>query len=253
MPKKPKKSSKSSDTHTSSENESESAKPCLTTPDLEFDYDRSQLRDPCPTPGRRAHPRYNSFDIPEDLKRRLESTRTTPKPGKPNSRLNAYQKNQLFRDEGRMNPLHTFHHLYVCHDKGRDASPTYDEADFQLDWDKVDEWMKPNAYNKQRIVRKMDSTAKRLEREEQDMYSLFFAEGAGPREVDNLLVERYPKDQVSKDLGVPWCQIGPQHVNVWRERGFQLVDFRQWWKEPTEEEKKRSMKMLSGASLRKDL
>ncbi|KAH8161814.1 hypothetical protein CIB48_g6435 [Xylaria polymorpha] len=35
----------------------EELRPRLTTPDLEFDYDRSQLRDPRPTPGRTRQPR----------------------------------------------------------------------------------------------------------------------------------------------------------------------------------------------------
>jgi hypothetical protein len=34
----------------------ESRKLRLSTPDLEFDYDRSQLRDPRPTQGRKARP-----------------------------------------------------------------------------------------------------------------------------------------------------------------------------------------------------
>lgn len=58
--KKAKKSTKSNN-ETSEENQ---PKPRLTTPDLEFDYDRSQLRDQRPTPGRKARPRYDCFSIP---------------------------------------------------------------------------------------------------------------------------------------------------------------------------------------------
>jgi hypothetical protein len=39
------------------DDDAQQSKPRLTTPDPEFDYDRSQLRDPRPTPGRKARPR----------------------------------------------------------------------------------------------------------------------------------------------------------------------------------------------------
>jgi hypothetical protein len=64
-------------------------------------------------------------------------------------------------------------------------------------------------------------------------------------------VEHYVKDQVSKDLDIPSHQIGPEQVQTWRDKGFEPVNFDNWWQEPTEEEKKRWLKMLSGASLRK--
>ncbi|KAM0724218.1 hypothetical protein Q7P37_000100 [Cladosporium fusiforme] len=53
--------------------------PRLTTPDLEFDFDRSQLRDPRPTPGRKARPRwkkpraYNKKSIVSNMDKALES------------------------------------------------------------------------------------------------------------------------------------------------------------------------------------
>jgi len=99
-------------------------KPRLTTPDLEFDYDRSQLRDPRPTPGRKVRPWYEGIDVPEDLKVHLEATCEIPKPQKPAGRLNRVQKNDLFVEEARLNPMRTFHHLYRCLDKGREGSPS---------------------------------------------------------------------------------------------------------------------------------
>ena len=51
-------------------------RPILKLLDLEFVFDRSQLRDPRPTPGRKARPRYSSFELDGEqnsLKRRLES------------------------------------------------------------------------------------------------------------------------------------------------------------------------------------
>lgn len=47
-----------------------------------------------------------------------------------------------------MNPLSAFHDLDRCNQKGREGSPTYDSAGFQLDFNKVENWMKPTSYNK---------------------------------------------------------------------------------------------------------
>jgi hypothetical protein len=157
-----------------------STKPRLATPDLEFDYDRTQLRDPRPTPGRSARPRYGSMDIPDDLKAQLEATREIPgPPPKPKGRLNNVMKNEMFVAEARQNPLKTFHDLHRCYDKGRAGSPTHDRAGFELDYDKVADWMKPQVYNKKRMVSGMERAVDRRAREEEAIYALFFNGEAG--------------------------------------------------------------------------
>jgi hypothetical protein len=100
--------------------------------------------------------------VPQDVKAHLELTRYISKPEKPSGRLSRIQKDQLFRDEARMNPLRTFHDLYRCHDKGREGSPTYDDAGFELDYEKVADWMKPQAYNKNKMIRGMERAVERL-------------------------------------------------------------------------------------------
>jgi hypothetical protein len=225
-------------------------KPRLTTPDLEFDHDRFKLRDPRPTPGRDARPRYSSVDIPGDLKTQLEATQEIPEPEKPKGRLNAAKKNDLFIAEARMNPLKSFHALYRCYDKGRDGSPTYDDAGFQLDYDKVADWMKPRPYSKKRMVNGMDKAMQRDEQRRKEMFALFFEKTESEL---HLRAEGVMKDQVSKDIGVPWHQIGPGQVKVWRDKGFKPVKYEEWWTEPTEEDEKREGKMLRGASLRKHI
>jgi hypothetical protein len=229
----------------------ESRKVRLSTPDLEFDYDRSQLRDPRPTPGRKARPRYEEREIPQDLKAHLDLTRYVPKPEKPPGRLNRSQKDQLFVEAARMDPQDTFYSIYKCHDKGREGSPTYDSAGFELDYDKVAEWRKPRAYKKSRMVRGMERNLNQAEKEQKLMFELFFEEM--PNNLDGTLhkVKDYVKDHVSKDLGIPWHQITSETVKMWRNQGFRPVKFEQWWKEPTTEENKRFRKMLSGGSLRK--
>ncbi|KAI0377213.1 hypothetical protein F5Y04DRAFT_190216 [Hypomontagnella monticulosa] len=226
----------------------EEHKPRLTTPDLEFDYDRSQLRDPRPTPGRVKRPRYERLDMPNGFKDRFY----IPEPDKPKGRLNALQKDALFKQQSLLDPSATFHDLNTCHRKGRKGSPTYDSAGFQLDWEKVDRWMKPQAYSRSRAVKGMEKSLQREEREERDMFKIFLVDGQVP-ENERYIVIKYLKDHVSKDLGVPWHQIGPEQLVEWEKKGFPKQTFEEWWREPNEVEKRRMSKMLSGASLRKDL
>ncbi|KAI4698997.1 hypothetical protein J4E81_004887 [Alternaria sp. BMP 2799] len=235
------------------EEDLEQRKPRLTTPDLEYDYDRSKLRDPRPTPGRKARPRWDDISAPQEIKDWVSDSFYIPKPTKPPGRLNAALKNTMFRDECRLNPFAHFHKLYVCHGKGREGSPTYDQGGFGLDYEKVNDWMKPQAYNKKKMVRGMEKAVERRTTEQQKVFDLFFlAKWNDDRGIGHT-VENYVKDQVSKDIGVPWHQVGPEQVQQWRDRGFEPVNFYDWWKEPTEEEEKRMMNMMSGASLRKDL
>ncbi|OAL03090.1 hypothetical protein IQ06DRAFT_375735 [Phaeosphaeriaceae sp. SRC1lsM3a] len=250
---KSKNSPKSASTEEPKAGENESQKPRLSTPDIEFDYDRSQLRDPRKTPGRGARPRYKASDVPEELKTHLEATREIPKPTKPPGRLNAFQKDQLYKEESRMNPLATFHHLYQCYDKGPQGSPTYDEAGFQLDYDKVAQWMKPQAYNKSKMVRGMERRVEEAKREEEKIFEMFFQEPPKDAAKFSSFAKDYLKDHVSKDLSLPFHQIKSEQVKSWRDKGFQPVRYEEWWKEPNAEEKKRMMKMYGGASMRKDL
>ncbi|XXH01282.1 hypothetical protein Hte_007637 [Hypoxylon texense] len=222
--------------------------PRLTTPDLEFDYDRSQLRDPRPTPGRVKRPRRGKYELTEEFKRRFY----IPEPPKPKGRLNSIQKDKLYTEKTLLDPSETFHDLYVCHRKGRNGSPTYDSAGFRLDWKKVDDWMKPRAYNKSSIVKGMSKALERHAREEREIYDIFFVDGKGP-DYEPTHVMNYLKDHVSKDLGVPWHQIGPKQLVEWEKRGFPKQRAEDWWREPNKIERDRMSKMLGGASLRKDV
>ncbi|KAI6082176.1 hypothetical protein F4821DRAFT_219040 [Hypoxylon rubiginosum] len=226
----------------------EERKPRLTTPDLEFDYDREQLRDPRPTPGRVKRPRLEDHELTAEFKRRFY----IPGQEKPKGRLSAYEKEKLHKDNALMDPTYVFHDLHVCHKKGRNGSPTYDAAGFRLDWKKVDEWMRPQPYNKNRILKGVEKAQERHQREKREIYDLFFVDGKGP-ELEPTLVLDYVKDHVSKDLGVPWHQIGPKQLVEWEKRGFPKQKAEEWWRMPNEEEQKRMLKMLGGASLRKDL
>jgi hypothetical protein len=164
------------------------------------------------------------------------------------------QKDRLYIEASLLNPFTTFHATYRCREKGRDGSPTYDEAGFELDWEKVNETLKPQAYNKKKIVRGMENAVSRIQRERDEMFRCFFVEGHWPDELrtPNNLIEDFLKDQVSKDLGVLHHQVGPETLKQWRERGFQPVRFEEWWKEPNEEERKRMRRLSGGKAIRKD-
>ncbi|KAI1371307.1 hypothetical protein F4677DRAFT_315631 [Hypoxylon crocopeplum] len=243
-----KKQARASGTADPEEVPDEECRPRLTTPDLEFDYDRSQLRDPRATPGRVKRPRREGGDLPAGFKQRFY----VPEPEKPKGRLNAFQKDELFRQQAFLDPSETFHDLYVCHRKGRAGAPTYDSAGFRLDWKKVDEWMKPKPFSRSSAVKGMERALERHAREERVMYDIFFVDGKGPK-AESSDVTNYMRDHVSKDLGIPWHQIGPKQLVKWGEKGFPKLKAEEWWQEPNEVEEQRMLKMLSGGSLRKDL
>ncbi|SPJ70974.1 uncharacterized protein FTOL_00702 [Fusarium torulosum] len=128
-------------------------------------------------------------------------------------------------------------------------------AGFQLDYKKVEKWMKPVAYNKKSMVNGMERRLKKAEEEREAAYKAFFVDGKGPENdkgTDIMIMDQI-KDQVSKDLGVPWHQIDSKQMKKWEDKGFEKVKADEWWSRPNKVERDRFMKMLGGASLRKDL
>ncbi|KAF2009403.1 hypothetical protein BU24DRAFT_497048 [Aaosphaeria arxii CBS 175.79] len=235
------------------ENHTPNKKPRLRTPDIEYNYDRSKLRDQRATPGRVKRPRYEDMNIPDDVLGYFELNFTIPKEEKPKGRTNARQENELFKRNALLNPLTTFHDLYRCHEKGRQGSPTYDGAGYQLDWEKVNRWMKPQAYNKDRMVRNMDKALDKSEKEEALLFRVFFKDKKKLGLDDPYYIKGFVKDHISKDLSIPFHQIGPDEIMKWRDEGFERKSFKEWWKEPNEEELTRIENMEEGGSLRKDL
>ncbi|TVY68173.1 hypothetical protein Focb16_v002337 [Fusarium oxysporum f. sp. cubense] len=207
-------------------------KPTLTKKELEFDFDHSQIRDPRATPGRVKHPRYEERELSEEFLSKFHIPKHRNK---------------------HTDPLYSFYDLHRCHRKGPDGSPTYDSAGFQLDYEKAAKWMKPVAYNKKSMVNGMERHLKRVEEETKKIYDSFFVDGKGPEgEEGSTQVMHQIKDQVSKDLGVPWHQIDPKQLKKLGDQGFAKVDADKWWHRPNQVERDRFMKMLGGASPRKD-
>jgi hypothetical protein len=236
--------------------DSKSEKPPLTVEDLRFDYDRSQLRDSRAMPGREARPYYGKLDdMPVALLEHLKETRSVYKSERPKGRLTNAITDDMFVVEARHNPWEMFYHLYQCYDKGREGSPTCDSAGFQRDYDQVCAWMQPQAYNKSAMVNDMNRRVNAAQKEEEEIFAIFFEEGGGPTEDegDYVFLKDYVKDQVSKDIGVPKHQISVDQVKMWKDKGFKPVKYKDWWREPNEEEKLRMNKMTSGSGMRKEL
>jgi hypothetical protein len=54
---------------------------------------------------------------------------------------------------------------------------------------------------------------------------MFFIEGHGVDYDPSTIPMDFVKDQVSKELGVPFHQIGVEQVRGWCEKGFEPVKF----------------------------
>ncbi|KAL1855730.1 hypothetical protein Daus18300_011013 [Diaporthe australafricana] len=229
------------------EAEEQQSLPRLTTPDLEFDWDRSKLKDPRPTPGRESRSRYDEYDLPAEL-----AARRPPSPVKPKGRLNAVQKDALYKEKARNDPAATFHNLYVCYDKGPNGSPIYDSAGFRLDYNKVVDWFKPVAYNKRRMVNGMSRAVARGQSLDEHMFKAFFEDIESPKEQltkTSTVVVGLVKDSISKDLGIPCHKIDHAEIDMWEQKGFKKHKLEDWLTH-SDEDQKRYFKMLSGGSLR---
>ncbi|KAH8885730.1 hypothetical protein GQ53DRAFT_785420 [Thozetella sp. PMI_491] len=228
------------------EKPSEEPRRRLTTPDLEFDYDRSQLRDPRRTPGRVWRPRYDVHDMPPEL-----HALRPPSPPKPKGRLNAAQEDELFGQKCRDDPSAFFHSLYICYDKGPDGSPTYDTAGFQLDYDKVADWMKPKPYSKRGAINGMKRAVDRqMSEKEQLAHAVFVDPAEALKHLKGLpWMDYLVKDKISKDLDIPIHKIGMDEIKLWEQKELPKESIADWL--PTsDEDKKRCFKMRGGSSLR---
>lgn len=111
--------------------------------------------------------------------------------------------------------------------------------------------MKPTPYNKSKVVKGMERTVARMKTESEQMAEIFFEKGEAPTDTMKLSSGNgYWKDRVSKDLNVPWHKITVEHFKEWEKKGFKKAR-RGEYENPTEEERKRMLRLMNGASLRK--
>jgi hypothetical protein len=162
------------------------------------------------------------------------------------------EKRDEYAQFARDNEGHCLHELYVCYDKGPDGSPTYDKSGFQLDYDKVKEWMKPRPYNKKKMMRSMDRALAKAQTEEEKMKAIFFEKGEAPEEHTHPFVTSAWKDRVSRDLQIPWHKVGVEEFEMWEKKGFKKARRGEYrFEDFTQEEKDRLSRLSSGCLLRK--
>ncbi len=110
--------------------------------------------------------------------------------------------------------------------------------------------MKPKAYSKSRMVNGMQRSVDRAGEEAKQMAEIFYEKGEAPEKPEHHRGTTFWKDRVSKDLGVPFHKITIEHFKEWEQKGFKKAR-RGEYEEFTAEERKRELRLISGASLRK--
>lgn len=164
------------------------------------------------------------------------------------------RKQEEFDRNAREDPNHVFHDLYVCRGKGPDGSPTYDQAGFELDYDKVMDWFKPHPIRKPTLKQseRMHERFKQKHKDEKEMGRLFYKNGAAPEDSikrPSCAPDAW-KEKVGKDLGVLWHEIDLDDFREWDRQGFPKAGKGEYEKF-TDDERKHFTDLLTGASLRK--
>lgn len=160
---------------------------------------------------------------------------------------------QRWEEEGQYleDPDKLFHTRYLCVQKGRRGGPTYDGAGYELGYGQVMKWMGPSSRLSKSSLDKMDRELGEKREAARRMAEIFFEPSAAPHDAvggqDNT---GFWRDKVSKDLGIPWHQVGVEQFEEWERRGFpkarkgeyQVFD---------EAQQMRMSKMCDGCVLRK--
>ena len=82
------------------------------------------------------------------------------------------------------------------------------------------------------------------------MAKIFFAEGEAPDASEFGLSENVWKERVSQDLNIAWHKIGVEEFRQWEKMGFKRAR-RGEYMQFDEAGRKRNMRLMNGASLRK--
>jgi hypothetical protein len=139
--------------------------------------------------------------------------------------------------------LDCFKHLHECFDKGRNGSPTLDEAGYELDYDKVADWMKPS-YVRKPNWKKEEAYFDRKKQEFNRKSELMDGQGK-----DQVGIEEAWHEKVLKDLGKKHWTLSMEDWEDWYKKGFRAKpgEFDNF----SQAEMDRRLKLMTGASLRK--
>lgn len=198
-------------------------------------------------PASDAHYSNRSYRIVDSHGQMHDDPDAPQGPPKKKGRRNNPERAKWEAEQPLKDPNNTFHVIHLCHSRGKNGRPTYDNAGFQLDFKAVSDWMKPfrpralTVKQCERLEKKVDNDRK--------MADIFFEEGAKPAEFDAHYQMGALKDRVSKDLGIMWHEVGLSQVQEWERKGYTKAKNGEY-REFSEEYKQRMMDFMSGASLR---
>jgi len=147
---------------------------------------------------------------------------------------------RLKRDNER---LDCFKHLHECFDKGPNGSPTLDEAGYELDYNKVADWMKPSYVRRPNWKRQAAYFA-RKKQEFNRKSELMHGEGKDQQDIEQAWHEK-----VLKDLGKKHWTLSMEDWENWYRKGFRAKPGE--FDNSSQAEKDRRLQLLRGASLRK--
>ncbi|KAF9640058.1 hypothetical protein BFW01_g11864 [Lasiodiplodia theobromae] len=147
---------------------------------------------------------------------------------------------------------HRWHDLHLCYQRGpSEQPPTYDSAGYQLDYEKVANWMKPTRRGKRPSWQKESQRIEDHQRVQERVREIFFEPGAAPPKGKVSPAMQWTwVDRVSKDLGVPFHQVGLEEFEEWEKRGFEKAKEGDYGKF-SEEQNERMLRIASGSAMRK--
>ncbi|KAL1382630.1 hypothetical protein HDK64DRAFT_54007 [Phyllosticta capitalensis] len=171
-------------------------------------------------------------------------------PPKKKGRYNNPERLKWEEEQPLVDPNNSDHAYHLCASRGPDGPPTYDRAGYLLDYEKSLAFTRPTSYNKTSIVNGMDRAVNRSTKEQEQMAKLFFEPGAVPEDAGIRPTEaNHWRDRVSKDLGVPWHEVGVERFQEWDRKGFPKAK-KDEYKNFDQEESERMMSLLKGGRYR---
>jgi hypothetical protein len=221
---------------------------CTATPNASNETKRTQTPPPTSdtqqqrTPGR-VGPVKKDCNCKPDIK---------PFKGEPGHKVrkSASEKEQEYTDFVMKHEGHTFHELHVCYAKGPNGSPTYDKSGFELDYEKVAEWMKPVTRKQLKASVNSKGFLQSIE-EDKKKYKMFFGD-TYDGECSPLVLD-VARDKISKTFGIPYHKVGMAEFEEWERRGFPKENYEEVAAliTPGSEIMKRMMRLATGSALRK--
>ncbi|KAE8453021.1 hypothetical protein EG329_012208 [Mollisiaceae sp. DMI_Dod_QoI] len=154
----------------------------------------------------------------------------------------------------------TFRHIHNCVDKGRGASPTYDEWGWEMDYEKCLQWEKPMSVASLRPtmskMKKQDSYFEKRRKESKRMAELMNDDigddsASDFSHMNASIKEEAWKDRVRTDLGQKTYQVPIETFEKWYKNGFRAKKGEFDLENMSPERKKRYSDMRVGCALRR--